>query len=333
MKIVKANPEDAHELSMIALKSKAHWPYPKDYLDQCVEALRITPEYISTWPVFKAIIEKTTVGFFTLKIINNENRLDNLWILPDFIGKKIGTQLFNHAISEAKKLNWTYFRLAADPYATSFYEKLGVVQIGTVQSRIKSDLFLPHMEFKIKNFALHPIPYDSNWPNLFQNVSDQIKKIWGNDFIILHHIGSTAIPGLMAKPIIDILGVIKNLNEITQLRNNQLIDLGFDSKGAFGIEDRSYYSRKTYIATHLHIFPENHFQIKKHFLFRDYLKAHPNAVSLYQNKKIELLNQFPDDANSYQSGKNELITELTRLAYLWNYDEKNSEANYLRVKF
>ena len=166
--IVKASPGDAKELSKIALLSKAHWPYPKDYLEKCIQALEIFPDYIEKWPVYKAVIDHKTVGFFTLKVINYENRLDNLWIIPEYIGKKIGSQLFRKAILEARKLNWSYIRLAADPYATGFYEKLGVTQIGTVQSRIKPDLFLPHMEYQI-------LPFEIEF-RIFK-IGDNVKKI------------------------------------------------------------------------------------------------------------------------------------------------------------
>jgi GNAT superfamily N-acetyltransferase len=146
--IRRAHSEDAQTLSQIALLSKAHWPYPKEYLEKCVEALRIDREYISAWPVFVAEVQNRPVGFFALKVINQEPRLDHLWILPEYIGKSVGAGLFKLATQEAQKLNWVSFRLAADPYAIGFYEKMGAVRIGTVQSRIKPDLFLPHMEYK-----------------------------------------------------------------------------------------------------------------------------------------------------------------------------------------
>lgn len=166
--IRKANKSESKLLSQIALTSKAHWPYPKDYLEKCVEALHISEDYIEQWPVYIAEIENVPMGFYTLKIIKDEPRLDNLWILPEFIGKGIGNKLFKHAVLEASKLGWTNFRLAADPYATGFYEKLGACQIGTVQSRIKPDLFLPHMEFQISHLNIDF--------RLF-NSSDSIKEI------------------------------------------------------------------------------------------------------------------------------------------------------------
>ena len=148
--IRRARADEAQELSTLAMRSKAHWPYPKDYLEKCVDALRIDPSYIEQWPVFVAEEAKQVVGFFALKIIGKEPRLDHLWILPEFIGKSIGSRLLAMSVEEARKLGWTEFWLAADPYAIKFYEKFGAVQFGTVQSRIKPDLFLPHMKLDLK---------------------------------------------------------------------------------------------------------------------------------------------------------------------------------------
>ncbi|MGZ3790238.1 MAG: GNAT family N-acetyltransferase [Bacteriovorax sp.] len=166
--IRRAKKNEAELLSQIALISKAHWPYPKDYLDKCKEALHISEKYIEEWPVYLAEYESKVVGFFALKIIKDEPRLDNLWVLPEFIGHGIGKRLFKRAVAEARRLGWSSFRLAADPYAIGFYEKMGAVQIGTVQSRIKPDLFLPHMEFQI-------LPIEITFRTF--NSGDDVKKI------------------------------------------------------------------------------------------------------------------------------------------------------------
>lgn len=166
--IRKANKSESRILSQIALASKAHWPYSKDFLDKCVEALHISEDYIEQWPVYHAEFDNEVVGFYSLKIIKDEPRLDNLWILPKFIGHGIGNRLFKHAVLVARKLGWMSFRLAADPYAIGFYEKLGAIQIGTVQSRIKPDLFLPHMEFQFP-----PLKIEFR---LF-NSSDSVKEV------------------------------------------------------------------------------------------------------------------------------------------------------------
>lgn len=146
--IRRAHPAESELLSQLALRSKAHWPYPKEYLNNCVTALKIDPDYVQQWPVFVEELNEVIVGFFALKEVNGEKRLDHLWIEPTFIREGLGTRLFSRAIQEAQNIGWTSFRLAADPYALEFYRKVGCIQIGNVQSRIKPDLVLPHLEFQ-----------------------------------------------------------------------------------------------------------------------------------------------------------------------------------------
>jgi GNAT superfamily N-acetyltransferase len=146
--IRRASEGETGLLNELALRSKAHWPYPAAYLEKCVHALWIDAGYVRDWPVFVFELENSVRGFFALKTVDGEDRLDHLWIDPPSIGKGIGRKLFSRAVEEARTLGWTRFRLAADPYALGFYQKAGCVQIGTVQSRIKPDLLLPHLEHR-----------------------------------------------------------------------------------------------------------------------------------------------------------------------------------------
>lgn len=142
-----ARTDEAIEISALVMRSKSHWPYPAEYLLKCADAIKIDEWYIKKWPVFVGEINGIKAGVFALKIINDERRLDHLWIDLPFIKKGIGKRLLFNAMEEAKKMGWGRFCLAADPYALDFYLKLGGRQIGDVQSRIKLDLFLPHIEF------------------------------------------------------------------------------------------------------------------------------------------------------------------------------------------
>lgn len=168
----------------------------------------------------------------------------------------------------------------------------------------------------MNHFPQSPIKYDSKWPQHFLELSEQIKLALGENLVHLHHIGSTAIPGLMAKPIIDMLGEAKNIDQIADAKL-AMEALGFEFKGEYGIPERAYFSKKSDIAVHLHISPRDNYQIEKHLIFRDYLLEHPKAKSEYQNKKEELLATSPQDRQAYQTGKNVLIIEITKAAYQW----------------
>lgn len=146
MNIRPAVQNEARFLSGLAMRSKSYWPYPLDYLEKCISVLQVTEDDILNWPVFVSEIKGEGIGFFALKPVNGENRLDHLWIDPRFIGKGIGNLLFKESIAAAKKIGWNYFRIVADPYAEPFYLKMGAKNIGAVQSTIKPGLFLPHLE-------------------------------------------------------------------------------------------------------------------------------------------------------------------------------------------
>jgi GNAT superfamily N-acetyltransferase len=147
--IRKANLGEEVYLSDLAIRSKSVWGYSEEFLEACRPHLKIDKEYLSKWPVFIMEEDNQIKGFYSLKIINHEPRLDNLWIEPPHLKHGIGKQLFKHATETAKALGWASFRLAGEPGAVVFYEKMGAKIIGTVQSRLKNDLFLPHMEMNL----------------------------------------------------------------------------------------------------------------------------------------------------------------------------------------
>lgn len=147
--IRKAVPSEAQLLSDLALKSKSVWGYDDEYLNNCREALNLEPTYIKDWPVFVAEVDQEIIGFVALRNIDGEDRLDHLWILPEHIRVGLGAKLFASAIESAKALGWNSFRLASEPRAEEFYVKMGMKNIGSIQSRIKPDLYLPHMEYQI----------------------------------------------------------------------------------------------------------------------------------------------------------------------------------------
>jgi GNAT superfamily N-acetyltransferase len=149
IKLRQALVSEANDLCNLAIRSKAIWGYEEEFLQQCRQWIKIDKEYIEKWPV--VVLEKNNEikGFYSLKKINEENRLDNLWIEPKFVRCGYGQILFQDAIEVARTLKWNHFRLAGEPKAVVFYKKMGARLIGSVQSRLKADLFLPHMEYDL----------------------------------------------------------------------------------------------------------------------------------------------------------------------------------------
>lgn len=142
-------------------------------------------------------------------------------------------------------------------------------------------------------------PYNSDWPKIFEVEAAKIKEALGTNCVAIHHIGSTAVPGLSAKPVIDMIGVIKDLAKVIQ----PLESLGFKYKGEYNIPMRLYFSRYEGIQINLHVYEEGHPEIELNLLFRNHLREHPKAREEYDSLKESLLK----DKTSYEKN-NSLFT-------------------------
>ncbi|WP_310487437.1 GrpB family protein [Chamaesiphon sp. VAR_69_metabat_338] len=160
------------------------------------------------------------------------------------------------------------------------------------------------------------VPHDRNWQNLFKAESRQLSIAFGDNAIAIHHIGSTAIETIYAKPIIDILIEVKNLDRVDDL-NPQIESLGYITMGEFGIVGRRFFRKddNAGIRTHhIHTFEVGSPQIERHLAFRDYLRSHPEAARQYSELKQQLAQQYPTDIQNYMDGKADFIAEIDNQA-------------------
>lgn len=144
-----ARKEEALFLTELAARSKAHWPYDQEYLFEAARVTQVRAEDLENGVFRVAEMSKKVVGFYGLAIVKKEKMLDHLWIEPEFIGKGLGRALFLDAVNETKKLAWSSFTIAADPYAEGFYLKQGAVRIGERESKVRPGFFLPLLKFSI----------------------------------------------------------------------------------------------------------------------------------------------------------------------------------------
>lgn len=160
--------------------------------------------------------------------------------------------------------------------------------------------------------------YDETWPALFEEEAKKIKEILGSHCKAIHHIGSTAVKGLKAKPIIDILPIVDNIFEV-DVYNSDFEALGYECMGEFGIPGRRYFRKGGDNRTHqVHMFEEgNKKDIQRHLALRDYLRSHPEDALAYGALKEKLASRFPDDIEAYCDGKDEFVKELERKAMIW----------------
>ena len=170
---------------------------------------------------------------------------------------------------------------------------------------------------------LQPIPvvlvqYDPALPQTAENLADQLRHISQN-ILEVHHIGSTSIPGLAAKPIIDLLPVVKSLKKLDQSRK-QIEVLGFHWHGEYGIRDRRFCtlsnSEGVRIA-HLHFFETDSLHITRHLAFRDYLRAHPQIAAEYEAEKHCARKLHPNNSHDYSDEKAHWIKTVEARALSW----------------
>ncbi|HET7579509.1 MAG TPA: GrpB family protein [Bacillales bacterium] len=165
------------------------------------------------------------------------------------------------------------------------------------------------------------VPYRPEWPGMFREEAEKIYAVFGNEPIHLHHIGSTSVPDLPAKPIIDLLGEVKMIENVDRF-NQQLEGLGYEAMGEFGIPGRRYFRKGGDTRTHhLHIFAEGTSEVRRHLAFRDYLRHSPEKRKAYGRLKMKLAEQYPHNIEKYMDGKDPWIKEIEKEALHWAKDD------------
>lgn len=212
---------------------------------------------------------------------------------------------------------WDYARAKFQDFTLRIFEHSGHSPQYEEAPLFDQELFnwiLSRPEKKTKKIIV--TPYDPDWPSIFETEASKIKAALGSNCLAIHHIGSTSVPGLPAKPVIDMIGVVKNPENAIE----PLEGLGFKYKGEYNIPMRFYFNRSTGIETNLHVYEENHPEIELNLLFRDYLRKSPEAHDEYARLKETLLQKKSsyEKNNSfftgYNLGKDAFIRKILRAA-------------------
>lgn len=161
-----------------------------------------------------------------------------------------------------------------------------------------------------KTRKIDVVEYDPSWPGLFDLEAERIKQALGHNCIEIHHIGSTSIPGLSAKPIIDMLPVVRNIQDIDK-STKAMESLGYEAKGEYGIAFRRYFQKGNDLRTHnVHVYQEADPEISRYLKFRDWMRSHTSDAENYDRLKLELAKKFPHDIFQYCNGKDAFIASI-----------------------
>lgn len=157
--------------------------------------------------------------------------------------------------------------------------------------------------------------HNSEWAQKFEIAKAELQNVMDKIGGTLEHMGSTSVPGLMAKPEIDILGGLNNLNDI-ETHISELREIGYPYYKRFeeGTPQRRYFRKSDGIKplVHVHMYEKDSDEYKKHILFRDHLLANPEIAKQYEDLKKKLLEVSAGDRGIYQDGKKEFIEEIIK---------------------
>ena len=155
---------------------------------------------------------------------------------------------------------------------------------------------------------IHLTEYDPQWPKQFEAEAEILGELLGDTALAIHHIGSTAVAGLDAKPVIDLMVEVTDL-ETVQSMTDEFNKAGYEVLGESGIPGRHFVTRNSdRERTHdIHFFQTGHIEIEQMILFRDRMRENPIEAEAYSKLKNELAKQYRHDPIRYTQEKTEFI--------------------------
>jgi GrpB-like predicted nucleotidyltransferase (UPF0157 family) len=165
----------------------------------------------------------------------------------------------------------------------------------------------------LESGTVRVVPYDPEWPRLFQTEARRLIACVAPHSIVLEHTGSTSVPGLAAKPVLDILAGLVEGAPI-EAYVERLVGCGYVHRGEQGIPGREFFRRGEPRAYHIHLTRIGSQFWREHLAFRDYLRTHSASRDEYARLKLELAVKFPHDRAAYIDGKSPFVRKVLALA-------------------
>ena len=167
------------------------------------------------------------------------------------------------------------------------------------------------------NRPIHVEEYDPGWPVLFEQEKAHLLALLGDRVSLLEHIGSTAVPGLAAKPVIDIaIGVWSLPQARLYIPLIESLEYVYEPTLELALPERFFFWKGTATihTCHLHMAELDHPMLTRPIRFRDYLREHPQVAREYGELKKELAKRCGDDMDAYVAGKHAFIEGVMRTA-------------------
>lgn len=151
--------------------------------------------------------------------------------------------------------------------------------------------------------------YDEQWPRLFERQADNIRAALGGIALRIEHIGSTSVPGLAAKPIIDILVVVSHPEDEARYLP-ALLNAGYELRVREPEFDEHRLVRTPERDVHVHIFPPHSKEIDRYLAFRDHLRTNAEDRAIYERTKREFADQDWEEMNDYANAKSDIVESI-----------------------
>lgn len=159
------------------------------------------------------------------------------------------------------------------------------------------------------------VPYDQNWSKEFEVAAAKIKPVFKDDAIDIQHIGSTAVPDMDGKPVIDILVTVNDI-AVANSHRAEMEAIGYTYAGEFVLPGSVLFRKMsgTTVLSNVHIFPQQHPHVQEMLQLRDYLRGNPGEVKDYSQLKQKLYAKYKDDYAQYRKYKDEYMETLKQRA-------------------
>ena len=169
------------------------------------------------------------------------------------------------------------------------------------------------------------VAHNPKWAEYFSQEKELLSEILREKVLDIRHIGSTSIPGMQAKPILDLLAAVRTLADVQSFVLD-LNKIGYEDKGDGGVSGRRFFvkgseARRTH---HLNFCEMNSFFWRSHLAFCDYLERHPDVARQYSELKRGLADKFPNDRGAYTAGKQEFVRSILTRAMNSNMDSSGN---------
>jgi GrpB-like predicted nucleotidyltransferase (UPF0157 family) len=158
------------------------------------------------------------------------------------------------------------------------------------------------------------VDYDPKWPELFGVLRVRIAKALGDLAAAIEHVGSTAVPGLAAKPVVDIDVLLSSTGRLREVVE-RLAPLGYAHEGNLGVAGREAFTQPAdQPVHHLYVCASDSVEFLRHIAFRDYLRTHRESAKIYGELKRRLALEYGRDRARYGAGKDGFVSEILRRA-------------------